>query len=242
MLPPQAGDFALLESFDGFAAFRNGLARLATDRKEWAGLPMPLEGSPLVIEPRFPRSAAIMEIGRDPSKGDGGIEGATIRNTFWSWQRRSHVTIWEVDGKLDWGVLPATNQAALLMRTLGAADAWGIEQEHRAIQTLGTLVRHRQFKQYLLTGMLMERSPRSGVHYLFRRLRPTVAIRERADGSLRILCTLCMHPIGYYEGSWAGAMTPTDDLLAHLMLMRGDEHMLWRRANQHPAWARESGL
>jgi hypothetical protein len=45
-----------------------------------------------------------------------------------------------------------------------------------------------------------------------------------------------MHPIGYYRGTWAGAMAPTDDVIAHLMMMRADEHMYWRRAKQHPAW------
>ena len=42
--------------------------------------------------------------------------------------------------------------------------------------------------------------------------------------------------------SWAGAMCPTDDVLAHLMLMRGDEAMFWRRANQHAAIDPLAGL
>ena len=94
-------------------------------------------------------------------------------------------------------------------------------------------------KQYLLTGMFLETSKRSGVHYLFRRLRPTVAI---SPSSTKILCTLCLHPIGYYAESWAGAMCPTDDVVAHLMLMRADEPMFWRRANQHAPWRPEAGL
>ena len=43
-------------------------------------------------------------------------------------------------------------------------------------------------------------------------------------------------------GSWAGAMVPTDDVIAHLSLMRGDEHMFWKRCNQHPSWRPEAGL
>ena len=109
------------------------------------------------------------------------------------------------------------------------------------MQTLGTMLQHRAFKHYLLTGMFLETSARSGVTYLFRRLRPTIAITTKT-GDARVLATLCMHPIGYYEETWAGAMTPTDDVIAHLALMRGDERLFWSRCNQHPAWAPQSGI
>ena len=124
---------------------------------------------------------------------------------------------------------------------MGCSDVWGIEQEHNAVQLLGTLIRHRQLKQYLLTGMFLERSERSGVHYCFRRLRPTIACREH-EGQMRILAALCLHPIGYYEGTWSGAMCPTEDVIGHLMLMRGDEHMLWKRSNQIAPWQPQAGL
>jgi hypothetical protein len=131
----------------------------------------------------------------------------------------------------------------VLLSTLGASDAWGLEQEHNAVQTLGTLIRHRQLKQYLLTGMFLEKSKRSHVSYLFRRLRPTIAISTRnGTANAKALCALCLHPIAYYDGSWAGAMTPTDDVIAALMLMRGDEHMLWKRANQHPISRKDAGV
>jgi hypothetical protein len=78
--------------------------------------------------------------------------------------------------------------------------------------------------------MFLETSRRSGVSYLFRRLKPTLAIK---DG--RALCALCLHPIGYYEGTWSGAMCPTDDIIAHLMLARGDEAMFGAgRTRFHP--------
>ncbi len=140
---------------------------------------------------------------------------------------------WEVETKAD----------PFALETLRSSVAWSIEGESRALQTLGTLIRHHQFKQYLLTGSFLETSRRSGVTYLFRKLRPTVAIRAdyRTDRT-RILCALCLHPIAYYSGSWAGVMTPTDDVLAHLMLCRGDEKMFWRRANQHASWRAAAGL
>lgn len=176
--------------------------------------------------------------------------GDKIRNSFWSWKKRSDVVIGEVDGKIDWGIIPGVHHFHHDLQTLGCADAWGIEQERRAIDLLGTLLRHRNFKQYLLTGMFLETSERSGVTYMFRRLKPTVAMTMRSglllsgrtSSGVRILCALCMHPIAYYSGSWAGAMTPTDDVVASLMMMRGDEHMFWRRANQHAAYRPEAGL
>lgn len=232
-------DFDLIERFDSFAGLRNGLGKIAADRGEWAGIPMPLEGMPLVIEKTYPKATELSAIGRDPKEVED--DGKSLRNRFWSSARSSDVVIWEENGKIGWGLVPGIHHLDHDLKTLGAQDAWGIEQESRAIQTLGGLLRHRAFKQYLLTGMFLETSRRSGVTYLFRRLKPTVALSSRGD-HMRILCALCLHPIAHYEGSWAGAMCPTDDVIAHLMLMRGDEPMLWRRANQHAPHRPEAGL
>lgn len=232
-----ASGLAACESLDGMAPLRNGLRRLAGERGEWAGMPMPLDGQRLVVEPSYPYAKGLMEIGRT----DDAHAQIKVRNEFHSQHRRADVIIWEDGGKVEWGIIPAVHGVAQMLDTLGASDAWGIEQEGRAVDLLGKLIRHRQLKQYLLTGMFMEQSARSGVHYVFRRLRPTIAIRT-TEKSSRILAALCLHPIAYYAGSWAGAMCPTDDVIAHLMLMRGDEPMFWRRANQHAPWRPEAGL
>src|SRR3546814_10910453 len=50
-----------------------------------------------------------------------------------------------------------------------------------------------------------------------------LVMRSHGIDEMRWLCALCLHPIGYYENSWAGAMCPTDDVIAHLMLMRRSE-------------------
>lgn len=63
-----------------------------------------------------------------------------------------------------------------------------------------------------------------------------------AGDAMQILAALCLHPIGFYQGTWAGSMVPTDEVIAHLLLMRGDEPLYWRRANQHPAWSPLAGL
>lgn len=231
------------------APLRHVLTRIGQEREEWAGVPMPMDGCPMTIEPTYPKAAELMAMStKDPEATDDTYK---LRNTFWSWKWRNQVCVFEKNGKVTHG-LYQTNPLMLQLQTLYASDAWGIRQEKAAIDTLGELLRHRQFKQYLLTGMFVESSKRSGVHYLFRRLRPTVAFTERPrnDGAafnrpsdgMRILCAMCMHPIGYYDDSWAGAMTPTDDVLAHLMLMRGDEHLFWRRCNQHSPWMKQAGI
>jgi hypothetical protein len=244
---------ALFNSLDNFAGLRHALQSLAERDGLWAGIPMPLEGRRLVIEPTFPKAAALAECGigekhrseeeRRAADYRAKYGDTKIRNTFWSFNRKAEVVvIQDPDGKVRHVLNHGHHAAAWLIDTMDCSSAWGLEQEHRAIQTLGTLLRHHIFKAYLLTGMFLESSPRSGLTYLFRRLRPAVVLDTKTGNVVRVRCTLCMHPIGYYEGTWAGAMTPTDDVIAQLMLMRGDEPMLWRRANQHPAWRPESGL
>lgn len=226
------------------AGLRNGIRRIAAATNEWAGIPMPLDTHDLVIEPTYPRADTLMGInGVKTTEEEADPTDIKLRNAFWSMRRRGWVYVYEKDGKVTHGVIHPGNACDKLVMTLGASDAWGIEQEKNALDTLGGLLRHRQFKQYLLTGMFMEQSKRSGVHYLFRKLRPTVATTTNGKGGkMSVLCALCLHPIGYYAGTWAGAMAPTDDVIAMLMLMRGDEHMLWRRANQHAPWDPNAGI
>lgn len=242
---------ALLREFDPYAALRGGLARIAEEREEWAGMPMPLDDSPLIVEPTYPHAQALMAFGSAAT--EEGINEAEdrewsqkrkLRGRFFSVQRRADVLIWEEpDGRIDWGLHHVIHSFTTQLKTLGAQEAWGIEQEASAVDTLATLVKHRQMKQYLLTGAFLESSERTGLIYMFRRLRPTVVIDARDPNEIpTIRCALCLHPIAYYSGSWAGAMCPTDDVIAHLMLMRGDEPMFWKRANQHPAWRPEAGL
>lgn len=235
-----AEGFDLLEELDGFALLRNGLRRVAEMRGDWAGIPMPLPGERLIIEPTYPKAAELAAIGRPP-RDESDLAGVTFRNSWWSHSKRAEVYVWEEGGKVMHAVLPPNRRIDMELTTLNCAEAWGIEQEGTAIRLLGQHVKHRQFKQYMLTGQFLERSERSGVVYMFRKLRPTIAMATKGD-RVRILCALCMHPIAYYADSWAGAMTPTDDVIAHLMLMRGDEKMFWRRCNQHAPWRPEAGI
>jgi hypothetical protein len=235
--------YTLFDELDTFSGVRDGLRKVAAMESSWAGIPMPLEGRRLVIEPTFPRAKELSDLLVDKKEPKATpYDDCIVRSRFWSVRKRGEVVIFQYpDGRIDWGVSRPTHPVTRLIDTLDCSYAWGLEQEHRAVQTLGTLLRHHVFKQYLLTGMFMEKSPRSGTFYLFRRLRPTLAITAK-DDQLRIKAALCMHPIAHYEDTWAGAMTPTDDVIAHLMLMRADEPMFWRRSNQHPPLHPNAGV
>lgn len=238
-----ADKLALLGSLDSFAGVRDGLRRIAADKDEWAGIPMPLQGEELVVEPNHPLAIPLSVVGAP--EPEALPDGVKLRNRWYSVKMRADVYVYEEDGKILGARLPRWNTVGMELHTLGCSVAWGIEQEGRAVALLGTLLSHYQFKCYLLTGMFLETSKRSGLTYLFRKLRPTVVLNARDKESsdpARVLAALCLHPIAYYQGTWAGAMTPTDDVVAHLMLMRGDEPMLWRRANQHAPGTPEAAI
>lgn len=233
-----------IESRDRFAAVRGQLRKLAEHAGEWAGIPIGIEGEQLVIEKSYP----FAQVFNDDKSPDDPMEGWTIINRWWSAAKGGEIWIIEKNGKREWVRMPGVHHFDYDLSTLGCSFAWGIEQESRAVQLLATLLRHHQFKCYMLTGSFLESSSRSGIAYMFRRLKPTVAItakgrfRKLTGDRMSILACLCMHPIGYYSGSWAGAMCPTDDVIAHLQLMRGDEALYWKRCQQHPAYRPEAGL
>lgn len=231
-------------------SYARGFARIAKEHSEWAGLPVPLMGERLTMEKSYFGADKLDVLNPlfDPPadtfracKIDDDSECTTLRNTFWSQRLRSDVMIWQEGKRFTWGRVPGVHHLDFDIRTLGCADAWSLETEQTALETLRTLTTHQQFRQYLLTGSFLETSKRSGIFYMFRRLRPTVAM-SGASGTMKILVCLCLHPIGYYQNSWAGAMTPSDDVLSHLMLCRGDEKMFWRRSNQHSPLRPEAGL
>ena len=208
---------------------------------EWAGIPMPLEGERLHIAEGYPFKEVLEPVIEEAAPPKSGERDLDVVNSWYSARLRKTVIIARENGRLVAVKAVLASPLSMQIRSIGAAAAWGIEQEAKALQTLGDLVSHHAFRTYMMTGAFMESSARSGVMYVFRRLRPTLAIGMRSKRP-RLLAALCLHPIGYYEDSGAGAMCPTDDVIAHLMMMRGDEHMFWRKANQHPAHVPEAML
>ena len=99
------------------AGIRAGLRMVAQRDSEWAGIPMPLEGRQLVIEPTYPRGQALAKIG-SPVHAPHELDGAKIRNVFWSWRWRSRIVIWEHEGKIGWGKEPRANQMPMAIATI----------------------------------------------------------------------------------------------------------------------------
>jgi hypothetical protein len=97
----EAYGIALLNRLDGMAGLREGLRRIAADRGDWAGIPMPMSDTPLVIEPSYPKAAELMAIGRNAEPEEPGW---TKVNEWYSRRRRQSVLIGrDPAGKLHWG-------------------------------------------------------------------------------------------------------------------------------------------
>ena len=213
------------------------LGALAEHASEWAGIPICSDNESMVIHPKYPYAHIFNE------KHSEDMEGCTILNIVRSHKLQKEMYVWlEADGSKHHGILPLKSKSEMHLRTMGQYPMWNLDAEIRAMGKLGTMTTPAQRHCYLLTGSFLETSKRSGVIYCFRRLRPTLAYSGTASGGVRLLCALCLHPIGYVTDSWAGAMVPTDEVVAHLTLMRGNEHGFWKQANQIPGDREEAGL
>jgi hypothetical protein len=218
----------------------------AKEKHEWAGFPMPIEGQRLVIADGYPYKDGLerFQFGTtlhvDTTETVNECPDCEINRFYSCYKGTDVVVIRQANGRTTYG-LNTHNRAKMLLDTIGASFAWPMEAELKATEKLEELIGRDRLTVYLLTGCFLETSKRSGVIYMFRKSRPTIAISQ-SDGELKILCALCLHPVGYYQGTWAGTMTPTDDVVAHLILMRGDEHKYWAHSSQHPAYRHEAGL
>ena len=126
----------------------------------------------------------------------------------------------------------------MLMNTIicqaGSVDS---DAELKAMMTLKGKINDNQWDAYLLGGAFPETSKRSGVTYILRKGLPTIALRciPKPEGGedRHFLAALCSHPLAWWEGTHVGAYPPTDEVIAHLLLIRSDEHDLWKRSGQH---------
>ena len=220
------------------------LAESGLERQDWSGLPLPIPGLSLVLEPRYKHKCledfrwkecydehgVRHAISEPPAPEESGLE---IVNSWWN--SRCQLTVFVVKDKQGRAQLRVgcEDRLTFTIRTLDAAVVWPVEAERKAQERLAGLIPADAFELYALTGHFPEVSKRSGVTYLFRRGRPTIALRQNEEVNYA-LCALCLHPIGYYADTWAGVMCPTDEVIAHLLLMRGSEEKFWANANQHP--------
>lgn len=211
----------------------------AQEQGQWAGLPMPVEERALVMAKSHPfydrlHGFSLRRERKTEEPKDDRYEGV---NSWYDYRNRRTVYLMrdrEAGGRVvhgfDYNGAPGVKMTALL-HMLGISMTQNVEAERAAVATLRTLIKPHMADAYEITGTFIETSPRSGICYMFRRLGTTLAFKP--DGG--IIAALCLHPIGYYDGTTMGAMVPTDDLIAHLVMMRTDEHFFWRKANHHHA-------
>lgn len=193
-----------------------------------AGIPLALSGQSVTVAKGY------------LPKGLGGIYHKdrgryvnTVRNIWWSTRLNGWIIILEhkqtgkVIKRIDTNI---HDRMLFLVETASVSVVWSLKAEARANKKLRSLIDSYQYHCYRTLGYFIEVSKRSGVCYVFRRAKPTLAIRMDAQ---KILAGLCLHSVGFYDGTFAGALVPTDDVIAHLLLMRADEHGFWKKSNQH---------
>lgn len=243
--------------------FRHGLTRLSDLRGDWEGIPVPIPDMPVRLYKGHRMADVFRGIdGVDMPLIVGGPnleddEDDVLVNHWVSRARQVEVYVFHrLPSRRAFVVTirvspdRSMDRLTLWLKTLGASDAWGEEAETKAQEKLRGMLSPRQWRHYHLTGTFMETSPRSRITYVFRRGRPTIAMtprwREREGrpdpDTMRCLAVLCLHPVGYYDRTWAGCMVPSDDVIAHLLLMRADEAGYWKQANQHNLASPEAGL
>ena len=228
------------------------LAETHLAERDWSGLPVPIPGLDLILEPRY-KHKSLSEFRWRECYDEHGIRlpldeepspkpsGYTWINSWWNDRLRLNIIVLKDKQGHARFTVKFEERLGFTIRTLEAAAAWPVEAEQKAQKKLAGLITQELFDLYLLTGHFAEDSKRSQVTYLFRKGRPTIAFRQWEEGTV-MLCALCLHPIGYYGETWAGVMCPTDEVIAHLLMMRGSEEKFWANANQHSLDRPSSGL
>lgn len=230
---------------------RQALKRKGAAEGEWAGLPLPSHHCALVMEPRHPYAHMNgFKFDQGDSLEDRPVTlskdlGGEVINE-WRHSSGDTIYVWKrfKDGKSEHMRIPSSfHKLNLMINTMGTiCEVFDTHIEVEAHKKLAAMVSDHAYSTYFMTGMFLESSKRSGVTYLFRKLKPTIAMKATKGGMMKVLSCLCLHPIAYYENTWAGALCPTDDVIAHLMLMRGDEPYFWRKANHHGVLDPQAGI
>lgn len=134
---------------------------------------------------------------------------------------------------------------AFLIRTVEAnAYAHQIQAERKAQKLLRKHISKSQWLDYFISGAFWEVSS-SGKLYIFRKGFPTIACTCEEEGekyNVTPMHTLCVHTGAYTEGTFAGSVCPTDDVIAHLLMMRTDEAHYLLSCNVHEFDAPQSGV
>jgi hypothetical protein len=170
--------------------------------------------------------------------------GLVVRN---SWSIVGDRTISVIDtpeGPMCWPSYHAVARFSKMMRTacMRMESHLSAEAELKAMESLKAKVNPAQWRCYVLNGCFFERSERSDIHYIFRKGLPTIAMSYHGYPEGRALAALCLHPMGFFQYTHAGLMTPTDEVICHLLLMRADERKFWAKSGQWSVTDTRSGI
>lgn len=233
--------------------FYRQLDTIAREQGYEYGIPTPLiddedeedEAHALILADRVPlrMQQALRQV--DPYAAEIGRCGQWVRN---SWVRLGDMQCAIVDSPT--GVKLRTRPMAgarmrqwldtMLVRS--RVRTLSADAELKAIGTLRGKINESQFDSYMLNGCFPERSGRSDIHYIFRKGLPTLALSYHGDDSGRVIAALCAHPMGYYQYTFCGVMTPTDEVITHLLFMRTDERRYWAKSGQWPVTDTRAGV
>lgn len=219
------------------------VAKELFDLQDWgkgegalAGVPLYLKNEYLVLASKYPLVLHAL-YARMNRKYILKNSVDKIRNVWFSSKRNHWVYIFQTpEGKITHRVDNGTqDRFRLFLRSSDFSVATNkFEAEKIALEKLKTLITEANFQEYFVTGSFFESSERSKIIYCFRRSRPTIAFRPTNDPEKpKILATLCCHPVGYYFQSFTGVLAPTDEVVAHLLMMRTDERIFWKKSQQH---------
>lgn len=170
--------------------------------------------------------------------------GRTVRN---SWERlgdRSISVVNTTDGPMAYWEYHAGNRVRKFLDGVSARmdSQMSTEAEEKALELLKSKITPSQYRCYVLCNCFPERSKRSDIFYFFRKGLPVLALSWHGYPEGRILACLCLHPYGYYRGTHAGVMTPTDEVIGQLLLMRANEKKFWAKSGQWSASDPRSGI
>ncbi len=234
---------------------------MASRHGDYAGTPEPIRRIKLVLHPKYPFRSLHGAHFRPPAEGEKYGElmlpgtlaepVTTPRtrefiNSWYSMRKRQTVTMYRhlSDGKIGYfteGYSPH-RRLDFIMDTVTASHVWTPEAELKACEKLKSHINENQFATYMLTGIFFEESKLSKNGYIFRKLRPTIVLGLNDDHKHYIKCALCLHPLGYYQSTFAGCMVPTDDVVTHYLMMKADEHHFWKKSTHHSIYANEAGI
>lgn len=210
--------------------FMERVLEAAQEAGDYAGVPVPWTKFRVLLAPGA-KASRVAEMVSDESQYRFAPASDSVHRTVMLSKGIVLIRFKDSEGKLHIyrdGI--AAQRFELYIEAMSARRSCLADAEWKAMQRLMTMLSEEQREDYVLSASFAERG-RSNVLYGFRKGLPTLAIAIGEEAGTP-LAALCLHPLGYYEGTHAGVLAPSDDVIAALLMMRSDEKFFWRKANQ----------